>query len=183
MKRTRDSQKGRVYAAEWSLPAMADLLESHEAIAAYVAHVLHSRFVRGKIQRAGWNPVTRITCEFSRSARKSVAYTRARRIVFGTRVSRMLVLHEVAHVLAPVAVHHGAPWVAIYLQLVRRFLGAEAQHQLRTAFLQRKVKTRVGTRRVLSDTERHRLAERMRALRAARALRPVATITSITIAA
>jgi putative metallohydrolase (TIGR04338 family) len=78
---------------------------------------------------------------------------------------RWVVLHELAHCLTPPgAQDHGPEYVAIYLKLVRHFLGRKAWKALYAECRTRKVKMqrRRKARRPLTETEkaalRHRLA-------------------------
>lgn len=45
-----------------------------------------------------------------------------------------VLLHETAHLLAPIGVQHGEPWRAEYVRLVREWIGEETAEALRRAF-------------------------------------------------
>ena len=85
---------------------------------------------------------------------------------------RQMILHELAHAVAS-QIHgsgniqgHGREYAAIYLDLVRHFLGAEAARQLRASFKAHGVKHR--PKRVLSPEQLEVMRERGRQLAARR---------------
>jgi putative metallohydrolase (TIGR04338 family) len=76
-----------------------------------------------------------------------------------------LVLHELAHAIAPRGHSHDALWARIYLELVKFKMGREAHDALRSEFKAQRVK--FNPPRVLSDEARRAAAENMRRVRAA----------------
>ena len=94
------------------------------------------------------------------------------RITLGKWARReIVVLHELAHVLAPAwhTAAHGWEFCATYLNLVRHFLGAEAHDVLKDSFKANRVKfTKPREKRVLPQSERQSMADRMMAVRAAK---------------
>lgn len=164
MKQPRDSQRGRVYQAEWSIAELnRPAFTTKAEIQAYVHQVLDSRFVVARWGRRS------VKLEWTRG-RSSTAYRGISMIRFGSvkHLTRLCVLHEIAHILAPAFARHTAAWVAVYLQLVKQFLGADAHRRLKAAFLERRVKTRVIKPRQLSLEQQRQLVERMKQLRSLR---------------
>jgi putative metallohydrolase (TIGR04338 family) len=56
--------------------------------------------------------------------------------------SRLLMLHEFAHILTPRDVGHGREWARWYCKLVARFMGAAHARDLRASFRAHGIKTR-----------------------------------------
>jgi putative metallohydrolase (TIGR04338 family) len=161
----RDSQRGKVYKAEDSLPEMAESSFTSDAqVEKYARRVVGSRFVQKHWPKyRGSALVVRF-----RRAQSSTAYPGRNLLAFSrNHRSRLVVLHEVAHLLAPLGEKHGPGFVSIYLRLVRRFIGIETYKRLKDAFLKHKVKTRVTTKRVLTEQQRQDLRDRMATVRAA----------------
>ncbi len=64
----------------------------------------------------------------------------------------VIMLHEVAHCVAPHGCRHGWEFAAVYLKLVRHFLGREVHDKLRASFRERRV--RYKKPRVMSPAQR-----------------------------
>jgi hypothetical protein len=154
--RRRDSQRQRAYASEraaghfhprYRLPSFA----ATEALTWEIA----AKYGADDLQEVVYN------------SRRGGAQAVGRwRIEYGPEgLNVRTILHEVAHLLAP-GDRHGRTWARVYLDMVRRELGAEEARRLKAEFVKRKVK---HTReRRLSLAARERLAERGRQLAAAR---------------
>lgn len=145
MRRPRDSQKARLYDAERVTPTyqagtfggtgrrFATIVE----IESFVIEVLDSRWFQARWGR-------RMVAVEKSQGTWSRAYGRGL-IVMGHRDhwQPMIVLHELAHTVTdPIYAGHGKEFAAAYLALVGRFIGAEAEADLRAAFIERKVKHR-----------------------------------------
>lgn len=79
-------------------------------------------------------------------------------------------LHELAHAVIPRhAAWHGREFAAVFLALVRRFMGAEAATALRASFREHGVKARQpGPSRKLTPDQRRAAIERLATARAAK---------------
>lgn len=80
------------------------------------------------------------------------------------RGGEWLVLHELAHAIAPKGHHHDALWARIYLELVKFKMGAAAHDALRDEF--RKKKVRYKPARQMTEAQRKAASERLTAVRA-----------------
>jgi putative metallohydrolase (TIGR04338 family) len=148
--RPRDSQKSKLYAAERQVPGFhtEDRIETVPEIEAFVATVLRSpwlvrTFGRFRI-RVHDGRRHRIACAYP----PSFAYGHATIVMPRWARSKMIALHEIAHVMTPaVYAWHGREYAALYLQLVRHFLGAQKFRQLRTAFIACRVKYKPKSKR------------------------------------
>jgi hypothetical protein len=68
-----------------------------------------------------------------------------------------VLLHELAHVVAPHAAAHHWPWAACFVALVERFMGPEWAQKLRDSFKRNKVRFRAPRRVSPALRERGRL--------------------------
>lgn len=161
----RDTQKARAYRSESVLYSKAHL--GHDETRAMIDRVMRSKWmgrhapVVARRYRLGWLTVR---CEarghISRAGRTGITLR-------GRSIPAWLVLHEIAHVLSPEDPGHGHQWAAIYLRLVRRFLGVESYRRLRASFRSNRV--RYTEPRRISDHQRAVLAERLARYREAQA--------------
>lgn len=157
----RDSQKSKVYRAENAARTIVGDKAITDRIAAWA-------FVE-KVERDAWFRRTYGRWRFR------ISDGRGTRIARGgggwlnlPRWSRtpMVMLHEIAHNVAPYACHHDWRYCAIYLRLVRHFMGREVHDVLRAQFREHGV--RYKRPRVLSPEQRAVLVERLARLRAAK---------------
>lgn len=170
-RRERDSQRKRVYRSDTALRLFAKPLPSVGDIEAFVAKVFASKRVRASWPRSTW-----ITPD--------VYDGRGRRRAGGCaffitmpRWSRNegIVLHELAHTICQrehgtMIAGHGWQFCAIYLKLVLYLLGREAHDALKAAFKANRVRfTAPRPRRALTPEQRAVLANRLEAVRAAKA--------------
>jgi putative metallohydrolase (TIGR04338 family) len=165
-----DPQAGRVYAAEAAafLPmfgqsasgnAAVELPEYHQ-LRDYVTKVENDKWFRRHFGRRHF------IVQDGRGLSRTAGNGSGRRInIAKDSRARWIVLHELAHCLTPPGAQaHGPEYVAIYLKLVRHFLGRKAWKALYAECRTRKVKMqrRRKARRPLTETEkaalRHRLA-------------------------
>lgn len=166
MNRARDSQRSKVYAAEWhfcfshsrKLTEMTDLQ-------ARVTQITASKWWRSRIK--GWS---RVKVKDGRGRRSACAWSWDFSIAI-PRSSRTegVLLHELAHLLTDhrhgrrIAAH-GREFCMEYLALVRRFMGKHAHDELRAAFKAGGVKYRPKVQ--LSPEERQRRREQILAVAA-----------------
>lgn len=140
--RPRDSRRSKLYTAEWIIRGPSRPLPTYEARREYVNRVLDSTFVR------------------SRWGRRMTTLARGRgdggnfrpwtdEIRTGNGATEYVLLHEIAHSLAPRGVAaHGPEFASILLTLVRRFMGPSHAALLRKSFAEHHVKYRGGMRAV-----------------------------------
>lgn len=169
--RRRDAQKARCYAAE---NAAFDGLKapplSWDQTRAFVDRVFRSKWMEQRYPHAArrW----RLNCIRLGKGREG---TRALAGPGGITLpgwSRQpaIILHEIGHVLAPVASRHDHEWAAIYLKLVSRFMGKENHDRLRSSFREHRVRyTPPRKGRTLTPEQRAELVARLQRYRAQRA--------------
>ncbi len=188
MPKTRDSQRSKLYTAEFTCPwyKTAGRMESVEECQAFVDKVVASDWLHREF--AATAPWVKIVVEDGRGRRSACAYTIGNRISMPVwSRSRAIVLHELAHHVVddtyrrdykrrqhthgskaeytpPAA--HGWEFAACQLALVRHFMGVKEHDELREAF--RKHKVRYKARRVLSPEQRAASAARFAAMREGR---------------
>ena len=135
----RDSQKARLYAAEReALHLRPDnfrvTLDEAQALVNKVLRRLPADPALTRLSLAG-RKVIRV--EPGRNG--GMAYGSLIRLgVWGRR--RAVVLHEVAHCVCGSHPSHGPDFARIFLKIVRRFWGREAERELRAAFKRHRVK-------------------------------------------
>jgi hypothetical protein len=151
--RPKDSQRGRLYAAEReafrAFPGLADVA-TPARYERRVKDIMASKWMLDTYPRA---MLREVECEFS--AVMGGADATSRRIRTGPRsMNEWVLVHELCHViharLGDSYDHagHGRHYAEIYVTVARRFLGAEAYAALRAAF--RKHQVKVGPKRVVA---------------------------------
>lgn len=155
MATTRDSQRQRAYDAEnkvqarWEkgLPGIEGL-PTPEQCKAFLLEVLTrprvlERFGRREVQ-AVLRKLKVVDWPRATGARAN-SYTGRIRVSSSLTIrNRMILLHEVAHILTPRAAH-GRAWARAYLDLVTMVLGAEPARELRAGFVKQGVRYRKVT--------------------------------------
>lgn len=157
-RRGRDTQRQRAYAAEDSTETMRrnDIpTRSLEDCQAYVNDVLGRAWVRREFGR---REVTVYAYPGGRGARAGRTYIK---IETKSR-NRMLLLHELAHCLAPSNVSHGREWARIYHRLVRRIMGSAEGKELKLAFRAHRVKHTKRTAATIANGQRLAAAAKAR---------------------
>lgn len=151
-----DPQKNRLYAAEDvpTSPTMATVAE----VQRYVDKVLGRAYLRKKYGSRLPRKVTVLDGRMRRSA--CATYTWQGAVIRAPRWSRseQTVLHELAHHITWRDQDHGPEFAAVYLDLVRHMLGADAAARLQARF-------RVHGVRVLDSAGKPRLPQVPPALR------------------
>lgn len=143
MTKPRDSQRSRVYAADYALHETAPRLETIADINAFVAQVLSKATIQ---RRYGDHLKGTITVHDGRGRRAACGGRDYIKMPAWSR-SQALVLHEVAHVIVErrygdrVAAH-GREFCAIYLDLVRFGMGVQAHDALKGFFQANRVRFR-----------------------------------------
>jgi putative metallohydrolase (TIGR04338 family) len=166
----RDSQRGKLYAAEQSTPAW-----QRSKHVSRMSSTLEVWVYLERIQRDSWfqRHFGRWTFQLGdgRGRRRGVAYAN-KYMKTGTiklpRFARhpMYILHEVAHCVNESGeAAHGRTYCRLYLLLVRHFMGRDAERELRAAYRTHRVKHR--PKRILSEAQRAALVQRATAMRAA----------------
>jgi putative metallohydrolase (TIGR04338 family) len=132
--RPRDSQRSKLYAAEAILQGAPDFKTVQEC-QAFADSVMANRWVRAR-----WNRYIEV--------RPGKGHTRATgshssgiiQLPLWSR-QRLVVLHEVAHVLTPGNyAHHGPEYAGVLLSLVHHVLGAEQAAKLRVSYREHRVR-------------------------------------------
>lgn len=139
--RNRDTQRSKVYAAETKFRNMnfepqlfSDAkLDQIWLCQNYVNRVLEQQWFRARFGER------QITVEPGRNV--GMAYG-SRKITLGVWARQQtVILHEIAHCVAPHDVRHGAEFAGIYLFLIKQVYGAEAAKALRDCYKEFRVKT------------------------------------------
>jgi len=167
----RDNQKGRVYAAE-----RASKLERHKSQAmsiaecqAYVDRVLSSAYVMRKYPTRSGDP-RRIHVEHGRGGGYATLGWNGSIIRLGVWGRQpVVVLHEVAHHIAGLSHAHDWKFAAVFLDLVRHFMGAEAGDTLKAEYKAQRVRYRQPVKRPITPERRAALVEQLARARAAKA--------------
>jgi hypothetical protein len=164
----RDSQRKKVYTAEQeAFPDFykATLPEDHDEFQRYINKITSSKYwkrLRGLFngdviqvelvpakQRGGW------ANQYQVSIPKAIR-------------SMPLLMHELAHSAAGGAARHHWPFAAVYLKLVRHYMGKKAHDALRASFKKHRVRYTPKRKRNITPEQREQLRERAKIARAAR---------------
>jgi putative metallohydrolase (TIGR04338 family) len=137
----RDTQKSKVYAAEAKFRSMnfepqilvdakfSSIWECQN----YVNRILDQKWFRARFGER------QIVVDYGRNG--GTAYG-SRRITLGVWARQpIIILHEIAHCVAPYQVRHGAEFAGIYLFLIKQVYGADAAKALRDCYKEARVKT------------------------------------------
>lgn len=141
--RPRDTQRKRLYDAEREVRRGQEF-KSVAEMQQYVDALLAQRWCRSR-----WGGQS-VEVRDGRGFRRAMCYPDGSSAVIymplWSRCQR-IVLHEVAHALAPEdAAWHGPEFAAIYLALVQREVGADAAEEMRAAFRKHRVRHRWAIR-------------------------------------
>jgi putative metallohydrolase (TIGR04338 family) len=147
MTRPRDSQRSRMYAAEWECfgwPKME--FKNMAELEEYLWEVLSNRHVQNKFETARELVDGTIPLKISNGAGARRAWARKNPELFWVSFPRLsrtkhIVIHEVAHLLTPSGVPaHGREFCRNYLYLVKIMLGADKEKQLKAGMKKHKCK-------------------------------------------
>jgi hypothetical protein len=157
--RRRDSMRSKVYTAEKeALPAWWYEGWTEEQTVAYITTVLRTRWFEARWPKFAkqvrvWDRPPTSGQFMSKDAVNvrwrrgygATAWKSGNEIVFGVtgnNLGRAIILHELAHLIAPENAAHGRYFCKTYLLLVERYLGTGAYRALRKAFVRHGVKFR-----------------------------------------
>jgi putative metallohydrolase (TIGR04338 family) len=141
VRQVRDNQKSKVYAAEAKFRSLnfepklspyTQLIQIHDC-QDYVNLILNQQWFRARFGER------HITVEVGRNG--GMAYG-SRKITLGVWARQpTVILHEIAHCVAPAQSRHGADFAGIFLFLIKQVYGAEAANALRNCYKEARVKT------------------------------------------
>lgn len=153
--KVRDSQRSKVYKAEDSLkelrlefPKLYERFESMGSIQGYVDRITNSKWW-GKYEAPDMGETNdtplrnpkKVTVKDGRGLRRATAYRLHCEIQMPCWARyRLLILHELTHILQSQRPGHGRQFCRIFMDLVRRFAGKKESEALKQAFKNGKVK-------------------------------------------
>lgn len=171
MKKVRDSQRSKVYAAErvfLHMPCVKEQIKEFSSIKecqTFVNATLKRKMVKRHFNHY-WVP--RVTT----GARNGWAWSKGGRITVSPgSMNNFALTHEMAHELLPRSIYHGWQFAETELFLVRQVFGKEAERLLKEQFKLHRVKFRKPRKRTITPEQRAILVERMTMARAAKAAR------------
>jgi hypothetical protein len=131
--RPRDSQRSKLYAAEAIFHSAPDF-KTVDQCQAYVDSVMASRWVRARWQQ-------RIVVKDGRGHVNATGGTSGQLQLPLWSRQRLVILHEMAHVLTPYRyAAHGPEYAGVLLSLVHHVLGAETAAKLRASYKEHRVR-------------------------------------------
>ncbi|UTU07890.1 hypothetical protein CcrC1_gp204 [Caulobacter phage C1] len=166
MKEERDSQRSKLYKAERVLEPMSSRLETVQEMDTFIRKVLQKAPIQARYASEARRSIEvgdgRGRSRTAGGDRDGIAVPRAGR-------TQWIVLHEVAHTLTMrrYGTHiaaHGWQYAAVYLDLIRFGMGAEAHRTLKESFKAHKVRWTPKRSRPASPET----LERLRLMREAR---------------
>jgi putative metallohydrolase (TIGR04338 family) len=120
-----DPQAQRLYEAEDRLPERRDLMRTVAECQAFIDQVTGTRWWHSRFP-----DVTHVRVRYARSG-AAIAYCREHEIIVPPSMrSPLVLLHELAHIVAPTH-HHDSAFAWIYCELVKRELGGDVSRRLR----------------------------------------------------
>lgn len=169
---SRDSQRSKVYKAERAvftdngLRGKADYTKESQ-LQRRVAHLCNTQTVKKLRQEFGFSYMREVKVRLVHGYGGAKSF--GGRIHFTTGSCHdWIILHELAHEIAPAHVHHHWPFAYVYLRLVSAFMGAEAAKKLKRSFKRHGVRFTPKRTRQISEEQREVLRERLAAARAAK---------------
>lgn len=166
----RDYQRSRVYLAERAAFHEKGMLPEYktvEQVQAFTDRVTASKLWRTHrpFSQGCWVDVVD-----GRGSRKARALTPHAIAMPKWSRRRWVILHELAHCLAPWSEQHSWRFCQMYIALVSRFLGRAAAARLRAEFRRHRVRyTQPRAKRLISPEQRSILVARLAAYREAKA--------------
>lgn len=147
MPRPRDVQRSKMYASEWEVFGWAEEeFEDMEQLKDYLYDILENRHVQNKypMARAIMSGTQKLKVSAGQGHRRAITKWEDNfiRVSFPRKMRcKWVVVHELAHVLAPQdSAFHGREFARVYLYLVKLFFGQETQNKLKAAMKKHKCK-------------------------------------------
>lgn len=178
--RPRDSQRSKVYKAEWMLRRAgapgAERIESVHEIQVYLDKLTASawwkrNFPHVKFRRRRYgepDSVILVKDGRGRSSAGGCSYTQEISMPTWSR-TKAVILHEVAHVVSPRGAWHDWRFCANFLKLVQHCLGKAEADALKLSFKVHKVRYKAPVQRApMSEERKAELRERLVKARAAK---------------
>ncbi len=133
MRRPRDNQRSRLYAAERAAWACYDPEPemSWPEVKKFVFKVCHN--LKQDVPLLGQGQGAR---------RAFVSFGGSRMVLPRWARKKTVILHELAHIISPD--HHGPIFAKNYVSLIKRFIGSTEAAIMRMAYKQYRVKLRIG---------------------------------------
>lgn len=164
--RDKDSQRQKVYDAEQVLGLYSTAL-TEKQILALVKKVTTSAYV---VRHYGQKTVTVSFLAYNRKFACATPWNNTIELPVGWARTDFTTIHELAHVYAGSDAQHGWLFCIVYIDLVRKFIGADAAAALKASFRRHKVRFSVPRSRAPMTAEQREAArERLAAARAKRA--------------
>lgn len=160
----RDSQRSKLYRAEYVIRKDGQKFNSIEEIQAYVDKLLGSAWAK----RRGWGGSITVV----KGREGTAAYAKAYRNIISLPSwawCEAVVIHEICHKLTDWEyghgriAWHGREFARIYLEVVRHKMGDESWRKLKDAFVEAKVKHTKP--RTLTAEQREAMADRLAEVR------------------
>lgn len=167
-----DSQRQKVYDAENSVfTSRPKEFKTRRGMEGRVNRILKSPLVAKLRREFNLPPKGHVQVELRRAHSRSTSYGGL--ISFSkTSMCEWVLLHELAHEIAPRGAHHHWPFAYVYLKLVSRYLGAAEAKKLKAAFKAHGVRFKPKRTRNMTPEQRAAAAERLRKGRELRAAKP-----------
>jgi hypothetical protein len=126
----RDGQRKRVYRAEDKL--RNEPLASAQEAESFVYSITESGWW---VARSGFGAERPRVTHSNRSTASARSHERSIKLAGRWSWSPLVLVHELAHLLAPVDEHHGPVFTALHILLTREFVDASLADQLRESYL------------------------------------------------
>jgi len=131
----RDTQRSKVYKAEWRIPNRGKKFETMDEVNAYVEHICRSSFWK-KMKGA-----RAIDIKDGRGRRSACAFDTITIALPKWARQEIVILHELTHTLVNFDYHnpvpcHGREFTSTMLKLVKRYMGKKAHEELKASFKQ-----------------------------------------------
>lgn len=167
-----DSQRQRVYAAENSVfTSRPKEFKTRRGMEGRINRILKSPLVAKLRREFNLPPKGFVEVRLRRAHTRSTSYGGL--IEFSkSSMCEWVLLHELAHEIAPRGAHHHWPFAYVYLKLVSRYLGAAEAKKLKAAFKAHGARFKPKRTRNMTPEQKAAAAERLRLGREKRAAKP-----------
>lgn len=143
-----DNQRQRCYNAENEVFTGRPIeFKTRRGVQGRANRILKSSTVQKLRQEFGLPPKS-VEIQLRRANSRSTSYG-GLIVLSKTSMTTWVLLHELAHEIAPQGSHHHWPFIYCYLKLVSRFMGAETAKALKAAFKKHKVRKSPSRKRTL----------------------------------